>query len=201
MRRPSKPQALSIGANIRRFRSAESLTLKELAERSGVSIATISKIETGKISGGFETVYKIARGLGILVTEIMTAGAAGAESFVVHRKDRGDVHHTAIYDYFPQAYRRDGVLNPYVMVVNTRAVPDKRDWSIHSGEEVVVVLSGAIDLHYEGQPPRRMTEGDSACFNAGMRHAFVRASRSPARIVSVSTRGPATRADDRLVFS
>ncbi|MEE8454089.1 MAG: helix-turn-helix transcriptional regulator, partial [Limibaculum sp.] len=66
---------LSVGPSIRRYRVAEGLTLAELARRSGVSISTISKIENGKISGGFETIYKLARGLGVLVTEIIDGEA------------------------------------------------------------------------------------------------------------------------------
>ncbi len=198
---PPESRAASIGHNIRRFRTAEGLTLRELSERSGVSIATISKVETGKISGGFETIYKIARGLGVLVTEILPSDATKGEAFVVHKSNVADVHPTEIYDYFPQAFQPDGVLNPYVMVIHTRNVPDVRDWSIHPGEEVIFVLAGAIDLHYEGRPPQRMSAGDSACFNSGVRHAFVCASGQPARIFSVSTRGPATRTADKLIFS
>lgn len=198
---PPPAKALSIGVNIRRYRTAEGLTLKQLAERSGVSIATISKIETGKISGGFETIYKIARGLGVLVTEIIIDEAGDEEGTVVHRQDKSDVHKTGLYDYFPQAFRRTGALNPYVMVIHTAAPPELRDWSIHDGEEVVMVLAGAIDLHQEDAAPLRLEAGDSACFDSGRRHCFVRASERPAKILSVSTRGPATRAGGRLIFS
>ncbi|MEM7226115.1 MAG: XRE family transcriptional regulator [Pseudomonadota bacterium] len=191
----------SIGANIRRYRCAEGLTLKALAERSGVSIATISKIETGKISGGFETIYKIARGLGVLVTEIIIDQEGGAEPVVVHPRDKADVHRTELYDYYPQAFRRAGALNPYVMVIHARTAPDKRDWSIHDGEEVVLVLSGRIELHREGAKPMELSAGDSACFESGTRHCFVTVSERPAKIFSISTRGPATRAKGRLMFS
>ncbi len=192
---------LSVGVNIRRYRSAEGLTLKELSERSGVSIATISKIENGKISGGFETIYKIARGLGVLVTEIIIDNAGGKESLVVHRRDKADVHETKLYDYYPQAFRKAGALNPYVMVVHTRERPDPRDWSIHDGEEVVLVLSGAIYLHRERAEPVRLNTGDSACFESGRRHCFTTVSERPARILSVSTRGPYTRTAGRLTYS
>ncbi len=192
---------LSIGVKIRRYRVAEGLTLKELAERSGVSIATISKIENGRISGGFETIYKIARGLGVLVTEIIIDDTGGEESLVVHRRDKRDIHRTQLYDYYPQAFRRAGALNPYVMVIHTREPPDLRDWSIHDGEEVVVVLSGEIDLHQENAEPTRLRTGDSACFESGLRHCFVCVGSRPARILSVSTRGPATRNAGRLVHS
>jgi transcriptional regulator with XRE-family HTH domain len=194
-------KALPIGVNIRRYRVAEGLTLKELAERSGVSIATISKIENGRISGGFETIYKIARGLGVLVTEIIIDDTGGEERLVVHRRDKADVHPTELYDYYPQAFRRAGALNPYVMVINTREPPDLRDWSVHDGEEVVLVLSGSIDLHQEKAEPVRLGAGDSACFESGRRHCFVCVSEQPARILSVSTRGPATRTGGRLTYS
>lgn len=192
---------LSMGVNIRRYRAAEGLTLKALAERSGVSIATISKIENGKISGGFETIYKIARGLGVLVTEIIIDDTGGKEAMVVSRGDAADVHRTALYDYYPQAFRRAGALNPYVMIIHARETPDPRDWSIHDGEEVVLVLSGGIELHQEKTTPVRLDTGDSACFDSGRRHCFVCVSDQPARILSVSTRGPTTRTAGRLTYS
>lgn len=181
-------KGLAIGAVIRRFREAQGLTLKVLAERSGVSIATISKIENGKIAGGFETIYKIARGLGVLVTDVIAGGTADHRPLVRHAADRRDLHPTGLYDYFPQASRRPGVLNPYVMLIHTREVPEHRDWSIHEGEEVVIVLSGAIDLHVEGEGVTPLGPGDSACFDCGRRHCFVSTGKGPARIVSVSTR-------------
>ncbi|MBL4750556.1 MAG: helix-turn-helix transcriptional regulator [Amylibacter sp.] len=190
-----------VGGNIRDLRKASKLTLKELSSLSGVSVATISKIETGKISGGFETIYKIARGLGVLVTDIMLAETTAAESIVVHASDGSDIHQTEIYDYFPQAYRRNGSLNTYIMQIRTREAPNKRDWSIHTGEEVIIVLSGVIDLLIEGSEAIRLEAGGSACFDCGCRHAFVSISPDDARIVSISTRGPTTRKDGHLVFS
>lgn len=181
-------KGLAIGAVIRRFREAQGLTLKVLAERSGVSIATISKIENGKIAGGFETIYKIARGLGVLVTDVIAGESVDPRSVVRHAADRRDLHPTGLYDYFPQASRRPGMLNPYIMLILTREVPERRDWSIHEGEEVVIVLSGAIDLHIEGDGVTHLGPGDSACFDCGRRHCFVSTGRGPARIVSVSTR-------------
>ncbi len=192
---------LSIGVNIRRYRTAEGLTLKELASRSGVSIATISKIENGKISGGFETIYKIARGLGVLVTEIIIDDTGGREALAVHRGDKADVHRTALYDYYPQAFRRAGALNPYVMVIHAREPPDPRDWSVHDGEEIVLVLSGQIDLHQQDTKAVRLGTGDSACFDSGRRHCFTSVGDRSARILSVSTRGPMTRTAGRLTYS
>lgn len=191
----------AIGENIRKRRIAKGLTLKKLSTLSGVSIATISKIENGKISGGFETIYKIARGLGVLVTEIMDADLRATETLIVHKGNRDDIHPTGIYDYYPQAHRNNGALNPYLMTIQTRGVPEKRDWSIHEGEEVIMVLSGTIELHIDGRDPCRLEAGDSACFDSGVRHAFVCLSQEASRIVSVSTLAPTIRAKSRRVIS
>jgi transcriptional regulator with XRE-family HTH domain len=200
-RKVSGLDPVRVGNNIRRVRRAEGKTLKELSKASGVSIATISKIETSKTAGGFDTIYKIARGLGVLVTEIIASDEENEQRLVTARDSPEEMHKTRHYDYFPKAHRPHGWLNPYVMSINTRTVPELRAWSIHDGEEVIIVLSGEIELHLEGENPQRLSEGDSACFNCGIRHAFVRVSDGPARIVSVSTRAHATRVDDRLAMS
>lgn len=183
-----------IGARIRTVRKAKSITLKQLSARSKVSIATLSKIETGKVTGSFNTIYKIARGLEVLVTSILNPVAdelAGEESVrVVTRSDR-DQHPTQIYRYQLLANRNRGELTPYVIEVLTDQLPDPVDWSLHAGEEVIYVLSGAIDLYVENRQRIPLQTGDSAVFNCGLRHAFVRTSESPARLLSVSTRGGA----------
>ncbi len=191
----------TIGRNIKKLRRDKKLTLKQLSTLSGVSIATISKIENNRISGGFETIYKIARGLGVLVTKIMDAEQAVTRAVVVNKANPKAIHPTLNYDYFPLAHRRNGALNPYEMIIKTHKLPDERDWSIHDGEEVIIVLSGSIELHLEGHGPYRLSSGDSACFDCGIRHAFVSVSEDDARIISLSSLGPATRVNGKLVFS
>ena len=189
---------ISVAQNLRDARRQAGLTLADLALRSGVSIATISKIETGKISGGFETIYKIARGLGVLVTDVITEnGPAPARAPAMVRKaQQDDIHATELYDYFPQAMRASGTLNPYIMVIKTTDVPDRINWSNHKGEEFVHVLTGSIEIHHAEAGVIRLDAGDSACFDCGPRHAFVSVGNPGAVILSVSTRNPAT--PDRL---
>ena len=50
-----------IGKNIQRIRSARKLTLNVLSERSGVSKAMLSQIESDKVNPTVATVWKIAR--------------------------------------------------------------------------------------------------------------------------------------------
>lgn len=54
-----------IGEKIREGRKAKSLTLAQLAERTGLSVGFLSQIELGKNSASVETLYRIATALGV----------------------------------------------------------------------------------------------------------------------------------------
>jgi DNA-binding NtrC family response regulator len=54
-----------IGEKIREGRKAKNLTLAQMAERTGLSVGFLSQIELGKNSASVETLYRIARALGL----------------------------------------------------------------------------------------------------------------------------------------
>ena len=56
--------ASNVGAAIRRLRSAQGLTLSEVAERAKISAAMLSRLETGAVSPSLETVAAVAAALG-----------------------------------------------------------------------------------------------------------------------------------------
>lgn len=62
-----------IGKNIQRIRSARKLTLNVLSERSGVSKAMLSQIESDKVNPTVATVWKIARGLNVELNDLLEA--------------------------------------------------------------------------------------------------------------------------------
>jgi transcriptional regulator with XRE-family HTH domain len=60
-----------IGERIRTERKKQSLTLTQLAQRTGLSVGFLSQIELGKNSAAVETLYRIARALGIDVRDLL----------------------------------------------------------------------------------------------------------------------------------
>jgi DNA-binding XRE family transcriptional regulator len=58
---------------IRIWRKHRGLTLKQLAERAGVSIQYLSQIESGKRAGTAKVLASIAKGLGVTVDDLVTA--------------------------------------------------------------------------------------------------------------------------------
>ena len=57
-----------VGRSIRSRRHESSLTLKQLANRTGLSVSLISQIELGKSAASMSTLHKLAAALGVRMT-------------------------------------------------------------------------------------------------------------------------------------
>lgn len=61
---------MTIGRKIKEFRLAKEWTLADLTKHSGVVLSTLSRIESGKMTGTVESHLQIARALGIRLPEL-----------------------------------------------------------------------------------------------------------------------------------
>ncbi|MBI4227871.1 MAG: helix-turn-helix transcriptional regulator [Candidatus Omnitrophica bacterium] len=75
----------TIGARIRTLRKTAKLTLAHLAKRSGVALATLSRIETGKMTGTLESHLAIAHALGVPLPDLYREIAAETPMVFFHR--------------------------------------------------------------------------------------------------------------------
>ena len=67
---PVEQTAKNVGARLRALRKTQRVTLVELAKTSGVDMATISRIETGQMTGTLESHVKLATALGVKLTDL-----------------------------------------------------------------------------------------------------------------------------------
>ena len=65
---------IRIGNRIAELRTQRGLTVRELAEKCGVTYQNINKIENGKYSVGIDVLSKIADGLGCKVEIVVCEG-------------------------------------------------------------------------------------------------------------------------------
>jgi transcriptional regulator with XRE-family HTH domain len=54
-----------IGERLRYWREKRMLTMRELGDKAGVSYSTISRIETGRVVPGIDTLIALARALDV----------------------------------------------------------------------------------------------------------------------------------------
>ena len=57
-----------VGRRLRERRTGEALTLKQLANRTGLSVSLISQIELGKSAASMSTLHKLATALQVRMT-------------------------------------------------------------------------------------------------------------------------------------
>lgn len=76
----------ALGPRIRTLRKTAKLTLAELSQRSGVALATLSRVETGRMTGTLESHLAIAKALGVPLPDLYREVAAEAPLVLLHRR-------------------------------------------------------------------------------------------------------------------
>lgn len=181
----------TLGMRLRTARKQLGWTLMQVAERSNVSITTISRAERGQLALGYENVAALAHALqldiGTLFSEAYASPAPQAGP-VVTRAGEGVRYRGAAFTYEFLATSAPGKpINPVLGTVHARAVTGPKDFARHAGVEFVYVLSGEIEVHFEQGEVVRLTRGDSLYFDSRIGHAYITVSRQLARIIGVIT--------------
>ncbi len=186
------------GSTLRSIRTAKGWTLADVSRLTGLTVSTLSKVENGKMSLSYDKMVTIATGLGIDIGVLFAApladkppnvtelGPSGRRS--ITRKGDGRIIETASsIQLYPAADLLNKQLVPIIVEVKARSRKEYGDLLRHAGEEYVLVLSGAIELHTEFYAPTLLQEGDSIYFDSGMAHGYVAAADGPCRMLSVMT--------------
>ena len=71
--------------------------------------------------------------------------------------------------------------------MHARTVPGPEDYARHEGQEFIYILSGIVEVHFEGGKVVRLAKGDSLYFDSHIGHAYVSISRQPARTIGACT--------------
>lgn len=167
---------INLGARVRALRRGAGLTIKDVAESAGLSPSSISKIENSLLSPTYENVIRLARGLGVDIAELFseTPKALPHGRRSITRSGEGRLFRSQAYDY--EMLCNDLVSKKMVPIRARIRVRDRKDFShllTHEGEEVLLILSGTIELHTEFYEPVVLESGDCAYFDSTMGHFCV----------------------------
>lgn len=181
----------TFGHRLRTSRKRFGWTLAQLAERSGVSITTISRAERGQLALGYENFTALGRALEMDMNA-MFAGAgvkpAQLAGPVVTRSGQGVVYRGLAIAYeFLGTTAAGKQMSPIVGTVHARKVNGPEDFVRHSGEEFAYVLSGEIEVHFENGEIVHLGRGDSLYFDSRLGHAYRSVSKQLAKIIGMTT--------------
>ncbi|WP_316863450.1 cupin domain-containing protein [uncultured Cohaesibacter sp.] len=186
---PSAPGMDELGQMVRDARKKKGWTLEETGRHAGIGRSTLSKIENGQTSPGFDIVRRLTQALELETPNLFlqTAKSDLSGRRDVTRKGEGEQKLTATYSHelLCNELTSKSML-PYVSTIKARDISDFGDWIRHRGEEFMYVLSGELELHTEHYRPLAMKTGDSVYYDSSMGHCCVSTGDEEAVVLWVS---------------
>lgn len=191
-RRPEGDQSMTqqLGLRVRAVREAKGLSLAQLAEKSGLPSATLSRIENNKMSPTFGVLARVMMGLEVDWIDLMGPQRDVSGERLKSFADAGKGQSTSVRACSAtvlHAHEQARSL-PLLIEVRARALEEVGGLIGHRGEEFCYVLSGTLVLHLQGQPPRIMKAGASALFDSETPHAYLSGGSAGAKILIVVQR-------------
>jgi transcriptional regulator with XRE-family HTH domain len=177
-----------IGKRIEELRKARGMKLIELAEKSGVQIATLSRMEHMKMTGTLESHMQIAKALEVDVTHLYTniikeENKAGLKT----RKSATDIFvHSDKSSYEILASK---VLSKRMMPILLKIEPagsTHKEQNQSGAEKFIFVLEGKIEARI-GAETYALSKTNSLYFDASREHWFVNKGKATARALCVGT--------------
>ena len=171
----------TIGSLLRALRARNDWTLKEMSQRCGIPLSTLSKVENDRLSLTYDKLQQISQRLNIRMSELFAEHDSAAEPAVTARRSIGRIEDavrvtTPNYDYFylcPELRRKRMI--PVVTRVRAKSIEEFGELVHHSGEEYIHVLEGRAEVHTEFYDPIVLEAGESVYIDSNMGHAYIAA--------------------------
>jgi XRE family transcriptional regulator, regulator of sulfur utilization len=180
----------AFGSRIHALREAMGFSLRELAERSGVSAPMLSQVERQETSPTLAVAAKIASGLDLTLSQLLRLDegehVAISRSATRRRYERGGHRFEELTPPLP-GQRADVSLHT---LKPGSATGGSEDPPMHEpgSRETAVVLGGTLALVVDGSR-YELRSGDSVTFDADLPHHFENEGEEPTRFLAVIAAG------------
>ena len=162
----------SVGTKLKRIRLSRDITLKELADKTGLTNGYLSRIENSRNFPPISTLSRIAEGLGIDISYFFIDTGRASKSNLNIMIDRQSA---SLEGSFLSAFDQEGQqyhyrpLFPEKQGKNLQSFivsPDFKFGPVHrsEGEQLVHVLDGSMEFIY-GDEKYTFSEGDTYYFD------------------------------------
>ena len=168
----------AIGSRVHALRDAMGLSLRDLAERTGVSAPMLSQVERGETSPTLHVAARIAAGLELRLSQLLRLDEDGAVTVVRARERRqgpsggGRAKQHRYEILTPPLPGQRAELSRHVLAPGA-ATGGPGDPPMHEpgSRETALVESGRVVLHCDGAA-HALATGDCVTFDADLPHHF-----------------------------
>ncbi len=185
----------TLGRILKELRAHRNWTLREMSERSGIPVSTLSKVENDRLTLTYDKILQLSENLQIRISELF-AEAEPEEESVTARRSIGRLDDairvtTPNYDYYYLCteLRRKRMV-PVLTRIRAKSLSEFGDLVSHAGEEYIHVLEGTIVVHTEFYDPvtlqdrrgdlHRFQHGPCLCRGRGLRRGAGSRASAPA---------------------
>ncbi|WP_067542159.1 helix-turn-helix domain-containing protein [Nocardia crassostreae] len=167
----------AVGPRLRALRKQRQTTLADLSAATGISVSTLSRLESGSRRPTLEQLLPLARAHGVTLDELVDAPLTGDPR--VHLRPIKHNHMTMV-----PLTRRAGGIQAYKMVIPARSRHQEPDPKVHEGYEWMYVLNGRLRIVL-GEHDFILAPGEAAEFDTHIPHWFGAADNEPVEFLSL----------------
>lgn len=167
----------AVGERLRALRQQRELTLADLSADTGISVSTLSRLESGARRPTLELLLPLARVHGVTLDELVDAPPTGDPRVHLRPVTRHGMTMLPLT-------RRAGGIQAYKMVIPAGAGRRDPDPKTHEGYEWLYVLNGRLRLVLGGHD-LVLTLGEAAEFDTRVPHWFGAADAHPVEFLSL----------------
>ena len=162
------PNVVDVGGRLRALRNQHNLSLRALADRSGLNVNTLSLIENGKTSPSVGTLQQVAQALIVPIVAFFEVETPRQHLLYVRAGERANAvfAHGTLADLGAGMAERS--IEPLVMTLEPNRGSGPQS-IVHTGHEFVFCLKGRLLYSVEDQS-YLLAEGDSLLFEAHLPH-------------------------------
>jgi len=184
--------AAAIGSRVRALREAMDLSLRDLAERSGVSAPMLSQVERGETSPTLQVAARIANGLDLRLSQLLRLDEDGAVTIVraeERRRGPASVRGHRYEVLTPPLPGQRAELSRHVLEGGA-ATGGPGDPPVHEpgSRETALIESGRVVLHCDGAA-YALQAGDTVTFDADLPHHFENPGPGEASLLAIVSAG------------
>jgi len=178
---------MEIGSIVKRLRKEKKMTLGELSEKSGVAVATLSRIENQKMTGTLDSHMSISKALEVSLPDMyrdLTDSKKTLEVRENRKKPEVHVHNKK----FSSEILASNTLNKKMMPVLVKIMKNGATVKDESGigvEKFIYILEGKIEAAI-GSERYNLTQGDTLYFESSLAHNFRNMGTGEAKLLSVT---------------
>ncbi|MFF3856233.1 helix-turn-helix domain-containing protein [Micromonospora sp. NPDC002575] len=166
-----------VGPRLRALRRQRETTLAELSAVTGISVSTLSRLESGARRPTLEQLLPLARAHGVTLDDLVDAPPTGDPRIHLRPVTR----HGMIM--LPLT-RRAGGIQAYKLVIPAGGGRREPDPKTHEGYEWLYVLNGRLRMVL-GERDLVLSPGEAAEFDTRVPHWFGAADASPVEFLSL----------------